>query len=265
MNKIIYVGKHLLTFTVSRHAHSSWELVYCTNGSGYFVFDGGSVKYEEGDIVAIPPNVAHTNVSESGFTNIHVNMTGLTLPPKNIIVVHDDTNKFLLNAFQAAFYHFSSTSAQRSAILAAYGDLISSYIIAYQKDPLRSGVVDDIESCIINNYPDSNFELDEYLRSLPFSYDYLRKLFKKEIGVTPHKYLSDKRLEAAAESLCSASVCGISITEVAYQCGFREPLYFSRMFKKKYGLSPTQYQKQTVKDTVSSAPDLDSTRIELDA
>ena len=34
MNEIIYAGKHLITFSVTRHAHSSWEFIYCTSGSG---------------------------------------------------------------------------------------------------------------------------------------------------------------------------------------------------------------------------------------
>ena len=34
MNDITYVGRHSLVHTVSRHAHESWEFVYCTYGSG---------------------------------------------------------------------------------------------------------------------------------------------------------------------------------------------------------------------------------------
>ena len=35
MNEIIYAGKHLLTYSVSRHAHGSWELIYCTRYEGF--------------------------------------------------------------------------------------------------------------------------------------------------------------------------------------------------------------------------------------
>ena len=92
------------------------------------------------------------------------------------------------------------------------------------------------------SYPDENFELDQYLRSLHFNYDYLRKLFKREVGVTPHQFLVDTRLQAAAERLASPDGQGINISEVAHLCGFREPLYFSKIFRKKYGLSPSQFQ-----------------------
>ena len=39
MNDITYVGKHNVMFTVSRHAHESWEFIYCTSGSGALKFD----------------------------------------------------------------------------------------------------------------------------------------------------------------------------------------------------------------------------------
>ena len=36
----------------------------------------------------------------------------------------------------------------------------------------------------------------------------------------------------------------ITVAEVAYQCGFSDPLYFSRCFKQYFGMSPSQYQKR---------------------
>ena len=242
MNDIVYAGKHSLTLTVTRHEHDSWELVYCTSGEGYFLFDNDStLSYEKGDIVVIPPSTPHSNASKDGFTNIHINMTDTPLAFKSPIIIKDDSNQFIYNAFSAAFFHYYGNPERRTALLSAYGDLISCYLTAYQQVQPLSKIVEEIESSIIRNYPDSNFELDEYLRSLPFSYDYLRKLFKKELGVTPHKYLRDKRLSTAADMLCSAYSDGSNIAEIAHQCGFREPLYFSRMFKKKYGVAPSFY------------------------
>ena len=72
MNNIVYVGKNLITFSMHRHSHESWELVYCTGGSGQFVFDSSTMKYTAGDIVIIPPGASHMNNSDEGFTNIHI-------------------------------------------------------------------------------------------------------------------------------------------------------------------------------------------------
>lgn len=264
MNNIIYVGKHLLTLTVGRHAHASWELVYCTEGSGTFHFDGFDLNYRKGDIVVVPPMVPHGNSSNQGFTNIHMNLTDTALPFKNPIVVQDDSNQFLLQAFQAAYYHFNGDTHRRRMLMGAYGDLIYCYLMCYHKTQPLSRVVEEIENNIIQNYPDCNYELDKYLQSFPFSYDYLRKLFKKELGVTPHRYLMDKRLQTAADTLAYGFSDGCNIAEISQQCGFREPLYFSRMFKKKYGVAPSYYQEAQLRNVSQPAPDEDSLKIKLD-
>ena len=262
MNDIVYAGKHAETFNVSKHEHNSWELIYCTGGNGELVLLNDRIPYTKGDVLAIPPKTPHANFSETGFTNIHLNMTDTTLSYKKPIVVKDDANGFIFNAFNAAFVHFYGKPEIKTILLSAYGDLIVSYLTAYRKGPTRSKVVEEIENNIIQNYPDGRYELDEYLRSFPFSYDYLRKLFKKELGVTPHQYLSDKRLQSAADRLASPYSDGLNIAEIAHMCGFREPLYFSRMFKKKYGVSPSYYLDKKSHEIVTEDPD--SVKIMLD-
>lgn len=264
MNNIIYVGKHLLTLAVSRHAHSSWELIYCTSGNGTFRFDTQILNYQKGDIVVIPPYVPHDNVSQAGFTNIHINLSDTALPFKSPVLVQDDSNLFILQAFQAAYYYFNSVSDRQRVLLSPLGDLIYCYLICYHKTPPLSKVVEAIKNNIIQNYPDCNYELDKYLQSFPFSYDYLRKLFKKELGVTPHKYLSDKRLQTAANMLIYGYTDSNSIAEISQLCGFREPLYFSRMFKKKYGVAPSFYLEALKKADPAALSNAENIKIKLD-
>ena len=167
---------------------------------------------------------------------------------------------FILNAFQAAYYHYHENE-NRDMLMIAYGHLLVGYIRTYQKTPIHSDIVEIIRSNIVQNFSDSNYELDKFLRSLPFSYDYLRKLFKKELGVTPHQYLTDKRLQAAADYLCVLEGADGSITEISRQCGFREPLYFSRMFKKKYGVAPSYYAAFKRQEKAAYARDPESVKI----
>ena len=241
MNDIVYAGQHALMRSVQRHAHDSWELVYCTFGSGAFRFDGETLPYKKGDLVVIPPRFPHENTSEKGFRNIHINLSEPTLTLQSPTLIRDDGNHFLLDAFSAALFHYHSNQQGSAALLSAYGNLISCYVAAYQTVRKRNHVVEEIERHIIAHYADSAFELDTYLRSLPFSYDYLRKLFQKEVGLTPHQYLCDKRLQIASEMLANPNVNSGSMADVSQMCGFREPLYFSRMFKKKFGVAPSFY------------------------
>lgn len=252
MNDITFVGLHTTVFTVSCHMHDHWEYVYCTEGGGTFNFENSSLPYKKGDVVVIPPHVPHSNDSQQGFNNIHINMASPILTLKEPTIIVDDSNQFLLQAFKAAFYHFYSDRKERTALLSAYGNLISYYLIAYQTGNPHSSIVDEIEHHIINHYADCDYKLDDYLDSLPFSCDYLRKLFQKEFGVTPHQYLNNKRLQIAAETLLN---CSDTVADIAVMCGFRDPLYFSRMFKKKYGISPSQYSKSRSLTAEAVSPD----------
>ena len=143
---------------------------------------------------------------------------------------------------------FYSDRKEASALLPIYGDLISCYLATYCTGSKLTPIVAEIENNIITHYADCTYELDAYMHSLPFSYDYLRKLFQKELGVTPHRYLVDKRLKMAAELLMTDANAGArTIGDIAPLCGFRDPLYFSKMFKKKYGIAPRYYLDSRLK------------------
>lgn len=263
MNDIIFAGKHFLTFNVSRHKHDSWELVYCTRDCGTFIFNGLRLPYTVGDIVVIPPDTPHENVSEKGFTNIHLNIVNAALAFRQPVIIRDDANHSLLHLFSDAYYHFNSNQERRPLLLPAYGNLIVKSVLANQSTHAKNKVAEEIERNIVQNYANANYELDTFLHTLPYCHDHLCKIFRKELGMTPHKYLTNLRLQAAAELLCSAYNSG-NITEVALMCGFKNPLYFSRLFKKKYGISPKEYYQHKPDADPAALPDSDSQKIILD-
>ncbi len=244
MNDIIFAGKHFLTYTVSRHQHKNWELVYCTSDEGRFLFDGEELPYCEGDIVVIPPDTPHENVSDAGFTNIHLHVDDATLAFRAPTLIRDDANQSILHLFSDAYYVYCGYPEHKDVLLSAYGSLIVRYMTAYQAaEHPQNRIVESIEQSIVQNYANANYELDEVLRSMPYSYDYLCKLFRKEVGMTPNRYLANIRMQTATEMLSSGHNDG-NITDIAHLCGFRDPLYFSRMFKKKYNVSPKEYYRQ---------------------
>lgn len=245
MNNIVYAGKHALTWTVSRHFHRGWELIYCTSGNGELIFDHKSLPYTTGDVAIIPPMLPHSNQSRDGFTNIHINLMDTAFSFAEPTVIRADSNGFLLDAFRAAFYYFSEPSSG-GALLPVYGQLIAAFLTSHQ--PRHSEVVQQIEDNILQHYPECTYDLNGYLCSLPFNTEYLKKMFKRETGLTPLQYLTDKRLENAASTLSTHLGKG-NISETAMLCGFSDPLYFSRLFKKRYGVSPRNYSPETVSAT----------------
>lgn len=256
MNDIIYVGKHTVTYSVTWHTHEHWELIYCTYGSGTLIFQDRQLAYGKDTVALIPPFIPHANEgNQDGFTNIHLNMRDTSLAFKEPVVMSPSPSRFLQDLFTAAFYYYSHNEIDRSLLLPAYGQLIVNTLSLIQTEQLHSEPVRKIEYKILRNYPDPYFDLNSYLESMPFSTAYLKKLFRKEVGQTPLQFLTEKRLENAAGNL-AASAPGTSITEIARLCGFQEPLYFSRLFKKKYGVSPRNYLPHAITNEVVNGDEM---------
>ena len=241
MYSIIYAGRHPLTTGVSRHMHTSWELIYCTSGSGALVFDDRTMSYAAHDVAVIPPYVPHSNGSDEGFTNVHLNISDMPLAYTEPVIIRADPDGFLLDAFNAVYHYYTSAQESGAILLPLYGQIIAAYLKTSQPAELRSGVVQQIEKDILQNYADCNYDLHAYLKSLPFNSEYLTKLFKRETGMTPFQYLKNRRLENAANILAVMYGKG-NISETARLCGFSDPLYFSRQFRKKYGVSPRDFK-----------------------
>ncbi|NOU91704.1 response regulator [Paenibacillus sp. LMG 31456] len=86
-----------------------------------------------------------------------------------------------------------------------------------------------------------NITLDSIAKTVYVSPVYLSFLFKQVEAINLTEYLTEVRLEAAKKLLTSSS---LRTYEIANQVGYQDEKYFSRIFKKKLGLSPTEYRNQ---------------------
>jgi AraC-like DNA-binding protein len=77
------------------------------------------------------------------------------------------------------------------------------------------------------------------IKELPMSYSKFRKLFKGSTGESPNQYHLNLRLDKAKELL---NTTNLNVTEVAYNLGFESVFYFSKLFKKKNGVSPKSFR-----------------------
>jgi AraC-like DNA-binding protein len=68
---------------------------------------------------------------------------------------------------------------------------------------------------------------------------YFIRLFKREVGVSPLRYINQKKTEKAQLLLLTADM---PVKEVAYELGFFDLSYFIRLFKKKVGMTPQEYR-----------------------
>lgn len=85
----------------------------------------------------------------------------------------------------------------------------------------------------------SNLTIEELAKLCNLSISSFKRQFKKEFKDSPNNYINSQRIQKAKKLL---SITNLSISEIAYQVGFNDPLYFTRSFKKKIGSTPTQYR-----------------------
>lgn len=243
MNQITYVGKHPLTREVFHHVHTDWELILCTSGECDLLFNEKKLHYGANDVAIIPPMLYHAHFSDSGFTNLHISMENTQFSNTEPEIRACDSNGFLKNLFEAAYHYYSGENGRQAVLLPRYGQLIADTLFVLEVESRYSDSTQQIKENILLNFSDCQYNLKQYLDSLPFNTDYLIKRFKQEVGQTPLQYLTDQRLSNAADNLRATSNRN-NISELAWKCGFRDPLYFSRLFKKKYGIPPRSYAAQ---------------------
>jgi AraC-like DNA-binding protein len=81
--------------------------------------------------------------------------------------------------------------------------------------------------------------IKQFAEKLHFSPNYLSDLLKKETGKNGTEHIQYHIIELAKNKLLSST---ISVSEIAYDLGFEYPQYFSKMFKKKTGMTPAEYR-----------------------
>lgn len=93
------------------------------------------------------------------------------------------------------------------------------------------------------NY-NENISIKEYAASRNMSVSWLQRKFKEAFHISPMQYLVSVRMKIATELLEDSNY---NITQIANIIGYDDPLYFSRLYNKVRGVSPTQYRKNIVK------------------
>lgn len=85
-------------------------------------------------------------------------------------------------------------------------------------------------------------DLETFARELKLDYPAFRRLFKDYTGLSPYQYFLQLKIHRARHLLQEGN---LSVKEVAYELGFDNQYYFSRIFKKKTGRSPSEWQRRS--------------------
>lgn len=103
--------------------------------------------------------------------------------------------------------------------------------------------LEDMEAAVhfFNEYFTRDISIEKYARDQHMSVSWFIRSFKHYMGMTPMQYITSIRINTARELLKNTDY---SIQEVSSLSGYDNPLYFSRIFRKQTGYSPSRYRKE---------------------
>lgn len=120
-----------------------------------------------------------------------------------------------------------------------------------QEEGKRKDFAEKAKKYVDDNFSDPDLCLEQVAAALSYSPKYLSSFFKKEFGQSFKQYVNTLRISHAC-ALMGKGFLGVQ--NVAYLSGFKDPLYFSKVFKQYMGISPREHiaeqeeQKQRIKE-----------------
>lgn len=126
---------------------------------------------------------------------------------------------------------FELVRACSKAMAAAEHPRVKGGLAPQQLERLKAMVLDDLQE---------SFSVDRLARECRLSAGYFARAFRAATGTTPHRWLTDRRLEAAQSLLRAGRT---SIAEIAVMCGFCDQAHFTRTFSREVGSSPAVWAR----------------------
>lgn len=234
---------------------TEYQINYITEGGGVFETENGRFSVKKGSLIIIRPNVWHRYKpsKSSGWTENYIGFDGsiadniftVDLLANLKPVIYIGRREEFMDTFIKIFDIVKSENPGFQQVAAGMVMKLIGYIVAFEKQKGYSG--NRIESIIrhacytMRKNTDTNINLQEIADANNVGYAYFRKMFKKYMGIPPLKYHNGLRILRAKELLIGSDK---RINEISTELGFQSIYYFSRLFKDKTGMTPSEFKAQ---------------------
>lgn len=137
--------------------------------------------------------------------------------------------------------HYENPWAETMKMNAVLFELLSVHMEENKKKirPAKSDICENVAKFMEENYPHS-IRIKELSDRFHISQSRLIALFHEQYGTSPQEYLMTLRIERAKDLLQNHHV---TVKEASLSVGIHNPLYFSRLFKKKNGIAPSAWRE----------------------
>ena len=225
----------------------SYELLYFISGRSKTAFND-AVFYNNPDTVTYLPKAEgryryFVDVYEPGDAICVMFHTNTPLPPNafNISVKENGKLKKLFCKMQKIWIfkedgYYAKTMSLLYEIISELQNVTRNKSISNKQwEKIKPGM-----EYIQENYYNKDFNIDVLPKLCGISYSYFKRLFIAQYNMPPSQYISQLKMKHACELLLSKKY---KITQISDTLGYESAFYFSKVFKKEMGCSPSQYMK----------------------
>lgn len=231
---------------------TAYIIHYIIRGSGYYVCDGKKCRITAGQSFVIRPftEISYYPDSNDPWEYTWIDFTGSNFTHflEKIEFCNDDCvidyieQESILPLFNClcsicepnSIFRFSDAPESIAlSILTIYSEI---YPLKAPKS--KDSIYFDSACAIIqSSYHKTELNVDYICEELNISRATLHRSFMSNCNVSPGAYITNYRMDRARELLNH----GITVKATALSCGFSDPLYFSKAFRKAYGISPREF------------------------
>lgn len=159
------------------------------------------------------------------------------------VSLHSPSSQALIGALWVTHYasHFNMEQAIASLpkVRGTAQKIIRKYEQAQASSPKNVDVVILQVRQHLTEHMSEEIDLEKLLRVHGVSYSWFRRVFKEKVGMSPHQYQIQTRIDKAKDWLKNSTK---SVQSIAHDLGYHDSNTFSTLFKKKVGLSPSMYR-----------------------
>lgn len=258
------------------HHHDDFtELVIVLDGTAWQTINGNSYFIKRGDVFVLSEGISHR------FTQTHnLHICNIMFRPEDAFQNSYDLRKipgfhalFVIEPYltqnqsfqsflklnypdfehageliRSIYKEYHSSSPGRELLVMAYFRILATFLSRCYTltDPKKLATPLNIASSVsyMEEHFRENFTVQQLADISHMSERHFARLFSSTYHTTPKNYVTQLRLTHARKLLEQKESC-LTITEIAYESGFQNSNYFTRVFRQAHGMSPMQYRKQT--------------------
>lgn len=251
--------------TLAPHCHKEMEFIAVIKGTQQYVVNNRQYTLRGGNVFMTFPNEVHSNgpfpqeVADIIWFQLDLsspeNFLGLASPYSNFLfeqlsnyrkrITHVSQKE--LQKLQSAFTLLGSENTQQH--LLGWNNFLEFIISNFCKSSdahtkaNTANVKLDMTKAedYINTHITENPTLESIAEYCGLSATKFSAVFKEKMGVTPHTYIVSRKIDIAKNLLLNSNS---TVTDIAFQLNFSSSDYFSSVFKKYTGYTPTQYRSR---------------------